>query len=147
MYDLLSVFVTDSCHIFQILWILFYIISGKFSECFLTLSDHDTLKFRVLCQEFLRIIRNFRTAGPEVGVRKNLCQICHQFFYKRNIPDITGHAYHIRMLQINIPHDIIFLLINGIFLQHNMICILCCIRLQIINSKIRMNIFCIACCK
>ena len=145
MYDLISVSVTDSCHIFQILWILFHIISGKFSECFLAFAYHNTFKFRILCEKFLCIIRNFRTAGPEVGVRKNLCQICHQFFYKRKIPDITGHAYHIRMFQIDIPHNIIFLLIDRIFFQYNMIRIFRSICLQVIDCKIGMNVFGIAC--
>ena len=121
------------------------IIPNQFQEGFFPFPHHYSGKGRIFPEKILCIKRYLRSARPDWNIRHNLMKIPHQFFHEGNIPDITGHADHVRFFQINVLHDVILQLIDGVFLQNNMLFVLVGISLQIINSQIGMNVFGITC--
>ena len=143
--DSLCISVTDPGDFFQFLRFLLYIMSGKLQESFLPFPCHHTGKFLILFQKLRRIKRNFRAACPEGNARKNFCKITHQLLHKGNVPDITGNTHHIRLFQIDISKDVIFLLIDSVFFKDHIGCVFLRICFQIIDCKIGMYIFGIKC--
>ncbi len=113
MDDLIPLTECDSPDLFQAFFMI-HIISGKFQKGFFPFPHHHSVKYWIPCKKGLCIKRNLRSSCPERYRRKHLFQVFRQFLYKRDIPDIAGKADHIRLFLIQIFHDLILLLIDGV---------------------------------
>jgi len=113
----------------------------------LSFSNHNSCKLRNLRKKLISIIGYFRTTDPDICIRKELLQFFYDLTDHLDIPYITGKSNCIRSSLIDICKNLSLLIVDRIFCNLNIFCkkrlSLYRIRIQGINPRIRMNIFCI----
>ena len=112
-----------------------------FAEGILAFSDHDKIHKRISLKYLLRIVRNFRSSQDNFHLRANFLQIFSHIKHILNIPDIARKSDNIRFFSINSGKNFLFLVIDGIFCQFNVLFVFSGVRFQRIHRQIGMDIF------
>ncbi len=112
---------------------------------FLAFPYHNTRQIRMLFQERLRVIGNFRPSQPNRHFRSHLRQHGSQCPHLLPVPNITGKRRHIRPAAVNIRQNIRNRLVDSIlcqlhFLRHASV-LRHSVGTETVDGRIGMNIF------